>query len=298
MLNFNGWKIGFIITICRLGIIYALPNFFNNLQRDGDQPFLPGKTINLGLDLQGGSYLLLEADINSVLNERLEAVNEDVLRAFKEYEIVSLNKILSNKKLTIEFESKILADKAKKVLRQSLGSDFKISSSNSNNILIEYSELATIKLIDLTIEQAIEIVRKRIDETEEIASTYAKDIVKIEKGTDKATSYGDVFHQKDSDKRSSKPIKQQRSQTVLKVDLHIELLTSNYHYMDNFEIVQLQLTACYEQLPYAMNSKITKVEIVHGIGEGILRSEVHQILKNYKLRYYLSKNGGSTEVML
>ena len=165
MLNFNGWKIGFIITICLLGIIYALPNFFNNLQRDGDQPFLPGKTINLGLDLQGGSYLLLEADINSVLNERLEAVNEDVLRAFKEYEIVSLNKILSNKKLTIEFESKILADKAKKVLRQSLGSDFKISSSNSNNILIEYSELATKKLIDLTIEQAIEIVRKRIDET-------------------------------------------------------------------------------------------------------------------------------------
>jgi dsDNA-specific endonuclease/ATPase MutS2 len=47
-----------------------------------------------------------------------------------------------------------------------------------------------------------------------------------------------------------------------------------------------------------MNSKITKVEIVHGIGEGILRNEVHQILKNYKLRYYLSKNGGSTEVML
>ena len=126
----------------------------------------------------------------------------------------------------------------------------------------------------------------------------AKDIVKIEKGTDKAISYGDVFYQKDSDKRASKSIKQQRSQTVLKIDLHIELLTSNYHYMDNFEIVQLQLNACYEQLQYAMNSKITKVEIVHGIGEGILRNEVHQILKNYKLRYYLSKNGGSTEVML
>ncbi len=126
----------------------------------------------------------------------------------------------------------------------------------------------------------------------------AKDIVKIEKGTDKATSYGDVFHQKDSDKSTPKPIKQQRSQTVLKIDLHIELLTSNYHYMDNFEIVQLQLNVCYEQLQYAMNSKITKVEIVHGIGEGVLRNEVHQILKNYKLRYYLSKNGGSTEVML
>jgi len=164
MLNFNGWKIGFIITVCLLGIIYALPNFFN-FQRDGKQSFLPGKTINLGLDLQGGSYLLLEADIDTVLNERLEAVNEDVLKAFKEYEIVLLDKILSDKKLIIEFESNLLVDKAMKVLRQSLGSDFKISSNNSNNILIEYSELATKKIIDLTIEQAIEIVRKRIDET-------------------------------------------------------------------------------------------------------------------------------------
>lgn len=125
-----------------------------------------------------------------------------------------------------------------------------------------------------------------------------KDLVRIEKGTDTASSYGDFFHQKDSDKKASKSIRKQRSQTVLKVDLHIELLTSNYHYMDNFEIVQLQLNECYEKLQYAMNSKITKVEIVHGVGEGVLRAEVHQILRNYKLRYYLSKNGGSTEVML
>ena len=145
MLNFNGWKIGFIITVCLLGIIYALPNFFN-FQRDGKQSFLPGKTINLGLDLQGGSYLLLEADIDIVLNERLEAVNEDVLKAFKEYEIVLLDKILSDKKLVIEFESNLLVDKAMKVLRQSLGSDFNISSNNSNKILIEYSELATKKI--------------------------------------------------------------------------------------------------------------------------------------------------------
>ena len=80
--------------------------------------------------------------------------------------------------------------------------------------------------------------------------------------------------------------------------MHIELLSSHYQYMDNIDIVQLQLKACQQKLDYALNSKITKVVIVHGIGAGVLKKEVHQLLQNYKLRYYLSKDGGATEVML
>ena len=91
MLNFNFWNIGIISTICFLGIIYSLPNFTPFPKIDGNT-FLPGKTINLGLDLQGGSYLLLEADINSVVNERLETVNDDVSRKLKEYDIIPNNK--------------------------------------------------------------------------------------------------------------------------------------------------------------------------------------------------------------
>ena len=125
-----------------------------------------------------------------------------------------------------------------------------------------------------------------------------KDLVKIEQGTDKATSYGENIYTKDVDVRSSKLQKKQKSQTVLKVDLHIELLTSNYHYLDNFEIVQMQLNECHKKIQQAINSNTSKLIIVHGIGTGVLKSEVHKILKNYNLRFYLSKDAGATEVMV
>ena len=125
-----------------------------------------------------------------------------------------------------------------------------------------------------------------------------KDLVKIEKGTDKATSYGEYTYTKDVDRRTSKSQKRQKGQTVLKIDLHIELLTSNYHYLDNFEIVQMQLNECHKKIQQAINSNTSKLIIVHGIGTGVLKLEVHKILKNYNLRFYLSKDAGATEVMV
>ena len=53
MLNFKSWNIGLISLICFLGIIYAIPNF-TSFPKVNNNSFLPGKTINLGLDLQGG----------------------------------------------------------------------------------------------------------------------------------------------------------------------------------------------------------------------------------------------------
>ena len=125
-----------------------------------------------------------------------------------------------------------------------------------------------------------------------------KDLVKIEKGTDRTISYGEKFYSKDSYSKVTKSQKQERKKSVLKVDLHIELLTSNYQFLENFEVVQIQLNECHNKIEKALNSKITKLEIIHGIGEGILKNEVHTILRNYNLRFYLTKDGGATEVYL
>ena len=123
------------------------------------------------------------------------------------------------------------------------------------------------------------------------------DLAGVEGDTDKSISYGEVSYQKDKVTSTKKPSKQQRSQSVLEVDLHIELLTSNYNYMDNFEIVQIQLNECQNKIEKALNSNFQKLIIVHGVGTGVLKTEVHSLLNNYKLRYYLSKDGGATEVM-
>lgn len=125
-----------------------------------------------------------------------------------------------------------------------------------------------------------------------------KDLVKVEVNTDKAFAYGNYFHQKDNDNKSSNSFKRDKSSTILKIDLHIELLSGSYQYLNNFEIVQIQLNECHLRIEKALNSNYQKLIIVHGIGTGSLKSEVHKLLRNYNLRFYLSKDAGATEVML
>ena len=124
------------------------------------------------------------------------------------------------------------------------------------------------------------------------------DVVKIERGTDKPIAYGKNFDSKDSDVKIAISQKQQKPQSILKVDLHIESLHSNYQYMDSFEIIQIQLDECHKKIKKALTSKITKLEIIHGIGQGVLKDQVHDLLRNYSLRFYLTKDGGATEVYL
>ena len=125
-----------------------------------------------------------------------------------------------------------------------------------------------------------------------------KDLVKVKVDTDKAKAYGNFFLQKDSKNKSINSFKRDKSSTILKIDLHIELLIDSYQYLDNFEIVQIQLNECHLKIENALNSNYQKLIIVHGIGTGSLKAEVHKLLRNYNLRFYLSKDAGATEVML
>ena len=125
-----------------------------------------------------------------------------------------------------------------------------------------------------------------------------KDLVKIEINTDKDIAYGNHFHQKDNDNKPSSSFKRDKSSTILKIDLHIELLSGSYQHLDNFEIVQIQLNECHLKIEKALRSNYQKLIIVHGIGTGSLKAEVHKLLRNYNLRFYLTKDAGATEVML
>src|SRR5581483_6230514 len=74
MLYFQPWKVLTILVICALGVILSAPNLFSASTVEGLPSWIPHKQINLGLDLRGGSHLLLEVDMNSVLRERLNTV--------------------------------------------------------------------------------------------------------------------------------------------------------------------------------------------------------------------------------
>ena len=124
------------------------------------------------------------------------------------------------------------------------------------------------------------------------------DLVNVEVGTDTSDSYGNNFFAKEQTSSSLHlNTKNRRKKSVLKIDLHINLLISNYKHLDNFEIVQIQLSECKKKVDLALNSRAAKLIIIHGIGAGVLKREVHKLLDRYNLRYYLTKDAGATEVI-
>ena len=83
MLRFSSWTIGSIIAVCVAGLIFSLPNLFPRQQMEQMPDWLPNQQINLGLDLQGGSHLLLDVGVDVVVEERMESVADDIRRLLR-----------------------------------------------------------------------------------------------------------------------------------------------------------------------------------------------------------------------
>lgn len=66
MLNFSSYKIIGVLGVVALGLLFSAPNFMTQGMRESIDGILPSSTLNLGLDLRGGSHLLLEVDTQSV----------------------------------------------------------------------------------------------------------------------------------------------------------------------------------------------------------------------------------------
>ena len=79
MLQFQLWKKLVVAWFCFAGVIYALPNLVGGQAAS----ILPGEKINLGLDLRGGSHLLLRVDIDAVRQERLNIIAETIRQEFR-----------------------------------------------------------------------------------------------------------------------------------------------------------------------------------------------------------------------
>ncbi|KAA0970684.1 protein translocase subunit SecDF [Aureimonas fodinaquatilis] len=78
MLHFSRWKTTIIWFIVLLGVVFAMPNILTQRQLDALPSWLPSQPMTLGLDLQGGSYILLEVDRASLVAARLNSVRDDV----------------------------------------------------------------------------------------------------------------------------------------------------------------------------------------------------------------------------
>ena len=109
MVQFKKWQLYLVILFSFFAIIFSLPNFLSKEILEKTPSFIPSEKVVLGLDLQGGSYLLIEVDTQSVIKENLETFSDNFRTSLRK------NKI-SYKKFNLEdqFFSFSLRDENKK----------------------------------------------------------------------------------------------------------------------------------------------------------------------------------------
>jgi len=108
---FSKWKITLILGALLLGFFFALPNALPADTRD-KMPAMFQRTINLGLDLQGGAHMLLEVDLTSVLEQALENEKETIRQGFREADR------LRTETIRVDSENSLLMSKASRRIKQ------------------------------------------------------------------------------------------------------------------------------------------------------------------------------------
>ena len=117
-------------------------------------------------------------------------------------------------------------------------------------------------------------------------------------------SLDEVMNEKETaKKRKSIRIKpKERNQPPMEVDLHIHQLTNSTKNMNNYDMLTLQLDTAKRQLEFAIRKRIQKVVFIHGVGEGVLKTELEYLFGRYHVKFYdadYQKYGvGATEVYI
>jgi preprotein translocase subunit SecD len=174
MLYFTRWKALAIILTALVVCLCAVPNFFPEA-RVKTWPLWAQRHLVLGLDLQGGSYLLLEVDSNYVRKEKLDQVRDDVRRVLREAKIgyTGLNARNDAVEVRISRDTEVPSALAKlRELSQPLGGllgssgqrSLEVSDAGGGIIRLTIPQAAITDRIRQTIEQSIQIVERRVNQ--------------------------------------------------------------------------------------------------------------------------------------
>ncbi len=174
MLNFPRWKIWSIIAVLVAGVVLALPNFLPQSVLATLPNGFPKQQINLGLDLRGGSHLLLEADTADVRKQRLDTLEETVrveLRNAPGGPIGFGDMSLRNGQLSFLIRDVHDVDRAVEAMRgisQPVGvtgqRDINVEVRDGNRIVLTITNAGLAQHVNGAMQQAVEVIRRRIDE--------------------------------------------------------------------------------------------------------------------------------------
>ena len=163
MVQFKKWQLYLVIIFSFFAIIFSLPNFFSKNTLKNFPSFVPTDQIVLGLDLQGGSYLLIEVDSNSVVLENFETFSDELRLSLRKNRVSYSNFKISDNNISLKFKKDSDKETISKILsKYSQDLIFEFEENKLINILFSDEKVKNIK--DTSVNQSIEVIRRRVDE--------------------------------------------------------------------------------------------------------------------------------------
>src|SRR5437868_5821184 len=173
MIYIGRWQRIVVLFILFLGFVFALPNLLPPSTRAAMPAWMPSSTVNLGLDLQGGSYLLLEVDMPGVVKERMETMRGDIRAALRRARINYTGLDAARESVNIHITDLSQLDAARKILQDiasppgtflGLGSaQYDMTDDGQGNFGLRMSPAYQRQMQSQIVSQSIEVVRRRID---------------------------------------------------------------------------------------------------------------------------------------
>ena len=174
MLHVSGWTKWLTLTVIAVGLLVALPNALNDRMRARLPSWLPHQAVNLGLDLQGGSYLLMQVDLAQVQKGKSEALMNSIGDALRKARISVRDLDFKADTATVTItdmsryaEAKTLVQGLNPVLTASLTGNnraFALSEPGNGKMVLQQTAAYAEQNRQQILEQSVEVVRRRIDE--------------------------------------------------------------------------------------------------------------------------------------
>jgi len=164
MIHFAKWKIAAIVAVLLAGLVAAMPNLLSEETAAKLPNWLPHNRLSLGLDLQGGSHLLLEVGIAAVVKEQLEGTVDAVRVELRGANIGYTDLGIEGNAVHVRLREPSTIEAAQPLLKKA-GAGMELSIADDGLAQILFTDLAIKDLSKRAVEQSIEIIRRRIDET-------------------------------------------------------------------------------------------------------------------------------------
>ncbi len=163
MVYFSKWKIILVLAVVALGFVFATPNVMEKSTAESIPTWLPHKQVNLGLDLQGGSHLLLEVETDVVIKEQLESIVDGVRASLRRDRIRYTGLGVRGLGIGVTVRDPADLEKAVQLIRD-IDNGIEVDTQG-NRIILNLSDDAITERRNNALAQSIEIVRRRVDET-------------------------------------------------------------------------------------------------------------------------------------